>query len=119
MVYTAGSLSLAILEWRVNLAQWPPPATTIVAVEIPEVLIWIPPRLPTGWHRMPVTAASRNFGDAWIKSSRSAVLRVPSAVVPEEFNYLLNPAHPDFSRLVIGRPRVLKTDPRLGPMTEQ
>jgi RES domain-containing protein len=42
------------------------------------------------------------------------VLKLPSAVVPEEFNYVLNPAHPDFGKISIGKPRVFKADPRLG-----
>jgi RES domain-containing protein len=44
------------------------------------------------------------------------VLKLPSAVVPSEFNYLLNPAHPDFGRISIGKPQVFKADPRLGPL---
>ena len=116
MVYLAGSLSLAILEWRVHLAQWPAPPVSVIDVEVEESLIWIPPRLPPGWKRMPATRATAAFGDEWVQSARSAVMRVPSAVVPEEWNYLLNPAHPDFPKLVIGRPRTLKPDPRLGPI---
>ena len=116
MIYTAGSLSLAILEWRVHLAQWPAPAASVMEVEIDAGLIWIPPKSPPSWKRMPATRTTAAFGDQWIKSARSAVMRVPSAVVPEEWNYLLNPAHPDFSKLAIGRPRTLKPDPRLGPI---
>jgi len=44
------------------------------------------------------------------------VLKLPSAVVPSEFNYLLNPAHPDFGAIRIGEPQVFKADPRLGPL---
>lgn len=117
MVYLAGSLSLAILEWRVHLAQWPAPAASVIDVEVEESLIWITPRLPPSWKRMPATRATAAFGDEWIQSARSAVMRVPSAVVPEEWNYLVNPAHPDFPKLVIGRPRNLKPDPRLGPIS--
>ncbi|MBI2497892.1 MAG: RES domain-containing protein, partial [Opitutae bacterium] len=42
-------------------------------------------------------------------------LRVPSVVVPGEFNYLLNPAHPDFKRVKIGKPEPFSFDPRLAP----
>ncbi len=45
-------------------------------------------------------------------------MRVPSAVVPEEWNYLVNPAHTDFPKLVIGKARTIKPDPRLGPITK-
>ena len=50
---------------------------------------------------------------SWLKSGRSAVLSMPSAVVPAERNYLLNPGHPDFARIVMGEPEALDTDFRL------
>ncbi len=118
MVYTAGSVSLAILEWRVHLAQWPPPSVCIIEIEVGESLIWTPTKLPASWHRMPSTRVTAEFGDEWIRSARSVMMRVPSAIVPGEWNYLINPSHPDFSRLLIGKPRLLKTDPRLGPLSK-
>jgi len=118
MVYTAGSLSLAILEWRVHLAQWPAPAVSVIEVGIEDSLIWIPSRLPQGWKQVPAVRATATFGDDWIKSARSVVMRVPSAVVPGEWNYLLNPAHSDFPKLAIGKARALKPDPRLGPINK-
>jgi RES domain-containing protein len=58
----------------------------------------------------------RNLAMNCEHSGRSAVLKLPSAVVPEEFNYLLNPAHPDFGKIRIAKPRAFKADPRLGPL---
>ena len=116
MVYTAGSISLAILEWRAHLAQWPAPAVSVIEVGLDESLIWIPSRLPSNWNRVPAPAAAAEFGDEWIKSGRSVAMRIPSAVVPQEWNYLLNPAHPHFSKLAIGKPRAIKPDARLGPL---
>ncbi len=118
MVYTAGSLSLAILEWRVHLAQWPAPAMSVIVADIDQSLIWIPPRLPAHWKQMPAPRAAAAFGDDWINSNRSAVMRVPSAVVPNEWNYLVNPAHPAFSKLSLGKAHILKSDPRLGPLNK-
>jgi RES domain-containing protein len=115
LVYSAGSISLALLEWRVHLAQWPPPPLVVIPVGIDLGLVWCPTRLPSRWKEYPLPRATAGFGDAWIKSHRSAVMRVPSVVVPSEWNYLLNPNHPDFSKLIIGKPRLLKPDPRLGP----
>ena len=57
--------------------------------------------------------ASRAVGDAWVRAGRSAVLAVPSAIVPEELNYLLNPAHPGFRTIAIGKPVLFAFDPRL------
>ena len=69
--------------------------------------------LPDGWDAMPPNLVSQSIGDRWLESSRSAVLRVPSVVVPAESNYLLNPRHPDFDRIEIAAPEVLRVDPRL------
>jgi RES domain-containing protein len=48
-----------------------------------------------------------------VRENRSAVLAVPSVIIPEEFNYLLNPAHPDFKKISIGKPEPFAFDPRL------
>ncbi len=73
---------------------------------------------PTGYR--PIGAVcrprwnSRIIGDAWIRAQRSLALRVPSAVVPEEYNLLVNPVHPRFSELrIIGSPEPVVFDPRL------
>ena len=50
---------------------------------------------------------------AEVRASRSVVLRVPSMVLPEEANYVLNPPHPDFGRIDIGEARPWHVDPRL------
>ena len=53
------------------------------------------------------------YGSAWLRRARTAVLEVPSVIVPSERNYLLNPRHPDFARLRIGRPTPFVFDPRM------
>jgi RES domain-containing protein len=116
VVYAAGSLSLALLEWRVHLGQWPPPEVVVIPIEFDHRLVWVPARLPAGWKQYPAPRATAAFGDAWVKSRRSVVMRLPSVIVPSEWNYVINPNHPDFSKLVIGRPQRLKPDPRLGPI---
>ena len=109
-------MSLAILEWRANLTQWPTPPSVIIEIEFDASLVWSPTKLPAGWKRWPYPITNAAVGDNWVRSGRSAVLELPSAVVPEEFNYILNPAHPDFGKISIGKPRVFKADPRLGPL---
>lgn len=69
--------------------------------------------LPGDWRSSPPPFELRRIGDGWIGSHRSCVLRVPSAVIPHEWNYLLNPAHPDFSSIDIGEPIPFETDARL------
>jgi hypothetical protein len=107
-------MSLAILEWRANLTQWPAPPSVIIEIEFDASLVWSPTKLPAGWKRWPYPITNAAVGDNWVRSGRSAVLELPSAVVPEEFNYILNPAHPDFGKISIGKPRVFKADPHLG-----
>jgi len=60
--------------------------------------------LPPGWQDSPPTALTQAIGDAWVLSGETAILAVPSVLIPEETNFLLNPAHPDFSKIVIHPP---------------
>src|SRR5262249_55998630 len=69
--------------------------------------------LPARWNAYPGPARLRELGDAWLAERRSAVLSVPSAVVPAERNYLLNPAHPDFRKVTLGAPQRFAFDRRL------
>ena len=114
MVYTAGSRSLAILEVLAHLTKSAPLNHYVLyRLECEDSLVQILSNLPTGWDLEPPTAASQSAGDAWVESGTHPVLSVPSAIVPEERNYLLNPAHPEFSRITIARPAAYRIDPRL------
>jgi RES domain-containing protein len=78
-----------------------PPDFTMLEIEVPEVQVQAiqPDELPAGWQsRLEVT---RDFGMAWLQKKETALLRVPSAIVPETANFLLNPAHPDAKKLKI------------------
>lgn len=118
VVYAAGSQALAALEMLVHLDS---PALlrkaySLVPVEFDERLVLVPKRddLPRGWNRTPAPEPVRAFGDAWVAAGKSPVLQVPSALVADEPNYLLNPAHPAFGRITIGRPLRFHFDQRLG-----
>lgn len=69
--------------------------------------------LPKNWNADPPPAALRAMGDDWIGTKTSVALRVPSCVIPTEYNYLLNPLHPDFRKLAIGSPVPFQFDRRL------
>ena len=69
--------------------------------------------LPNGWRHHPPPVETQRLGDDWIRGRRSVVLRVPSALVPKEWNYVINPQHTDFSKVSIGEPEPLSVDPRL------
>jgi RES domain-containing protein len=117
VVYTSATASLAALEYFVNLdVDEAPSDLVLVPTDIPEdVAVEAVPRerLPHGWRKAPAPEALTRLGADWARSRRTLVLSVPSAVVPQERNYLLNPAHPDFARVSAGRPEPFSFDPRM------
>ena len=116
VIYTAESRELAMLE---ILAHLPAAALLALYVCIPvrfeaRLVTTLNEReLPADWRVEPAPESTRQLGDAWARERRSAVWRVPSAVVPRESSYLLNPAHPDFDSLKIGEPEPIRFDERL------
>lgn len=115
VVYTAGSLSLAMLELLVQDQPLRAHYLSIPAEIPPEVGIerLDPDRLPADWRDPAALETLRGIGGDWAAGLASAVLAVPSAVIPVETNYLLNPRHPDFGRIRIGEPQELVSDLRL------
>ena len=95
----------------------PPVLFKYVAIRIKfdDALVEIvtPKALPPDWRVEPPPLSSKAVGDAWVRAARSAVLALPSVIISGELNYLLNPAHPDFKRIFIGKPRRFTFDPRL------
>ena len=105
VVYTAESQSLATLEILVHLESADLLGRYVVAkVEIDESLVTEldVSHLPKSWRTDPAPAKNRAIGDNWLKSGASAVLQAPSAIIPTERTFLLNPRHQDFSRLRFG-----------------
>jgi RES domain-containing protein len=69
--------------------------------------------LPSDWRREPAPASTQALGDAWIKGLKTAILAVPSVLIPEETNFLINPTHPDFARIEFSPATPFDFDPRL------
>lgn len=69
--------------------------------------------LPKEWRSTPPGAQTKDVGKKWIEGRKSVILRVPSVVVPQEFNFVINPNHPDFKHLTIGKPVGFSFDPRM------
>ncbi len=118
VVYTSATLSLALLEYFVNLgsAADAPPDLVSIAAEVPDGVAVASidlPALPRGWRRYPAPETLAELGTQWVERRTTAVLSVPSAVVPQERNYLINPAHPDFRRITVGRPEAFPLDARM------
>ena len=116
VVYTAGSRSLAILEMLVHIGDGGVLSSySLCSAEFEEGLVEIlePAKLPSNWQDNPPPSEALALGDDWISSQRSVVLQVPSAIVPDENNYLINSNHPDSHQLKIGTPEPVSLDDRL------
>lgn len=117
VVYTAGSLALAALEYLIHVDVADVPADLVaLTIEVPddvEVTTVDPATLPPGWEQVAEPTACKALGDAWLSEGRHLGLRVPAAPVPEEFNLLLDPRHPAASRVRVVAERAFHFDPRL------
>jgi RES domain-containing protein len=116
VVYCAESRALAAMESLVHVediedmgaVEWQATAVTLSGA-----LIERPQRFPRSWRTYPYSTSTQKFGSEWARDLRSVALRVPSAVVPGESNYLLNPAHPDFTKVKIAPIEPFRFDPRI------
>ncbi len=116
IVYLAASPAGAMIEVLVHLELDEddlPPAYTLLHVEAPPTLAI--EELRVGKHDDWKTdlPLSRSIGDAWLKGAKTALARVPSAILPNTFNYLLNPLHSDAKRIKIAGATKANFDPRL------
>jgi len=115
-VYTSENRSLAQLEVLANAedrelltaAAW-----TIIPVRFDLDLLHAPEKFPDDWRQVPAPDSTRRFGGDWLKKGVSPVLRVPSVVTLGEFNFVLNPIHPEFRRLAMGPPEAFTFDARV------
>jgi RES domain-containing protein len=116
IIYMSESLSLCVLENLTHLVKVPMMQNfKSIWVDIPEALIRIleDKDLPLTWKAIPAPKATKEIGDKWFDEKISVVLKVPSTVVPTQWNFVLNPTHPDFNKLKSGEIRVLELDDRL------
>jgi RES domain-containing protein len=116
MIYTAQSRALAALEILVHLEA----PLLLASYELFEVRFdertvntLAAADLPADWRDDPIPVSTQRLGDKWAQSAASPVLRVPSALIPQESNYLLNPLHPAFKSVEIREPAAFAFDRRL------
>ena len=115
LVYTAATQSLAMLEMLVQdeplraryvmIEARIPSSMQIDRVELDD--------LPADWRSIAARGQLQIIGTEWARRRSAAVLAIPSVVIPAETNFLLNPLHPDFRRIKVGKPRRFETDLRL------
>ena len=116
VAYAAWSRSLAMLELLVHVARDQAPDDLVfVGAEIPDDAIQDlnVASLPEGWRRTPPPLELRAVGDAGVRQTRTLALRVPSAIVPQEHNLLINPEHPQFRNMTLEPPEAAFIDARL------
>ena len=119
LVYTASTASLACLETVVHLNAGDLPLNRfLVRIEVPAA-VWTARRsydaaeLPVGWSAIPEGKVSLDVGDAWLRTAASALLVVPSVIVPEDCNVLINPLHADAASIQAAKLRPWLYDRRL------
>ncbi len=117
MIYTASTRALACLENVVHRSAIGLQANfQTMVIEVPDRLsikVVEKEGLPSDWHLFKNYPLTQSLGDAWISSGETPVLQVPSAIVAEEYNYLLNPGHRDFERVKLIRTEPFEFDPRI------
>ena len=113
MVYMAESVALAVLENLVHMSRqdFPTGYVRIMATVPDEIVVLSETGLRLDWSLKDLS--TRALGDTWLDGQLSAVFKVRSAVVPDECNYLLNPQHPDFNRIIVSPPEPFIFDQRL------
>ena len=101
MVYGSEHQSLAVLEVRVHIPMTCPYKS--FAFDFDEAMMQTFPlqQLPKDWQHEPPPLSLQRLGDEWVKAGDSVILAVPSAIVPNELNLLLNPRYPNFAKIDI------------------
>ena len=115
LVYTSESLALCLAECLVHIPGGLPADYVSFKISIPNDSVEVAAGLAPdpGWrHAIDVTRA---FGDAWRAEARSLALRVPSIVLPDSYNVLLNPLHPRAGEARVATRQPFQFDPRLRP----
>jgi len=115
LVYTAGSQSLAALELLVHLESADLlDHYVIFEVNFESTLVSsLDSALPKHWDSQPIPSKNRALGDAWARDRTSTILRMPSVLIPSEHNYILNPRHPKFAKIRMGKQTPFRLHPRL------
>jgi len=117
VMYAGTTIEICALEKFVHLAGAPHPPLVLVAIDVPDdaSLQWQPQtaELPADWAELPAPASTQEFGRQWVASSRGLILLVPSAIIPESRNAVLNPRHPAYRDIRLQIVREFTFDARM------
>lgn len=116
-MYAGSTIELCALEKFVHLAGAAGPALKLVTIELPDdpALIFRPEisSLPRDWSTLPTSASAQEFGRQWLHSASQLVLLVPSVIIPEACNALINPLHPAYQNIKLNIVRDFSFDARM------
>lgn len=116
LAYTSSHLSLAIIEYFVHIdAADPPTDLVVIAVDVPDRVSRIGisvKQLPENWRQNPAPVSLARIGDGFVAGGKAAILTVPSAVVPSEANWLINPLHPESGNIRVKAAEPFQYDER-------
>jgi len=116
VIYTGCTIAIAALEKFVQVARQAPRDLVLVRVELPKRHSAERPELadlPQDWNLVPAGPASMDFGTTWARENRSLVLYIPSVLVPEERNAVVNPDHGEFAAVKMAIEREFHYDGRM------
>lgn len=117
LIYTAQCRALAMAEVAVHLTLATLPEDFVmVEIDIPDAITitqFEPEKLPKRWNSFPYNLKTQSIGDEFVQDEKNCLLKLPSAVVPGDHNYLLNPKHPDFETIKISSIEDFPFDERL------
>ena len=116
VAYASDSIALAALEVLAHLQSTAVlQGYSLASLRFPEQSVEVLEMagLPARWRRYPSPPENQAVGDRWAAEGRSLILQVPSAIIPAAANFLINPLHPEFGKIVVGRPERFAFDPRL------
>lgn len=115
-LYCGTTLAICSLEKFVHIGSGPIPPLVLVAVDVPDEAplhnVGVH-ELPPGWDAMPTSAAAQAFGGRWLAAGEALGLSVPSVILPEERNVILNPYHPAYAAVMLNIVRPFTFDQRM------
>lgn len=114
VVYTSLSPSGALLEFLVHCESRLTEDISLAAAQLPAAHVQNLSSPPPSWQERPYRKEVQAVGDGWLEKGESLALKVPSAICPDEYNLLINPAHPDFALLAVISVKTFGLDSRLG-----
>jgi RES domain-containing protein len=116
-MYAGSTIAICALEKFVHLAGALHPPMVLVAIDLPDDdALRIEPslsHLPQDWADLPAPGSTQEFGRQWLQSNKELIMLVPSAIIPESINAVINPAHPDYTNVRLSIVRDFTFDARM------